>query len=128
MSVWSALKNPLRSVLAIVFAFVVMVLVNSIGAWLVAALGHAPGGEARLGWDLAWTILGGIAAIAFASRYAPTRPRVHGGVVWAVIAAASVYAAWDLGNDFPFWFVVGLLVSLPFQAAGIGIGQRARPR
>ncbi|WP_254622104.1 hypothetical protein [Stenotrophomonas sp. GbtcB23] len=82
----------------------------------------------RLAWDLGWTILGGIAATAFAARYAPMWPYVHGGVVWVLIAAASVFAAWDLGSDYPFWFVVTLLVSLPVQAIGIWLGARYRPR
>ncbi len=128
MPVWSALKNPVLSVLAVVFAFALMVLVNSLGSWLVPLLRIPPGGEPQLGWDLAWTILSGIAAIAFASRYAPTWPRSHGGVVWAVIAAASIYTAWEFGSDFPFWFVVILLVSLPVQAlVGLWLGTRFRP-
>jgi len=128
MPVWSALKNPVLSVLAVVFAFAVMVLVNSLGSWLVPLLRIPPGGEPQLAWDLAWTILSGIAAIAFASRYAPTWSRSHGGVVWAVIAAASIYTAWDFGSDFPFWFVVILLVSLPVQAlVGLWVGTRFRP-
>jgi hypothetical protein len=85
-------------------------------------------GEVRLAWDLGWTILGGIAATAFAARYAPMWPYAHGGVVWVLIAAASVFAAWDLGSDYPFWFVVTLLVSLPVQAIGIWLGARYRPR
>ena len=126
MPVWSALKNPVLSVLAVVFAFAVMVLVNSLGSWLVPLLRIPPGGEPQLAWDLAWTILSGIAAIAFASRYAPTWPRSHGGVVWAVIAAASIYTAWEFGSDFPFWFVVILLVSLPVQGIGIPVGVMLR--
>jgi len=53
MPVWSALKNPLLSVLAVVFAFAVMVLVNSLGSWLVPLLRIPPGGEPQLAWDLA---------------------------------------------------------------------------
>lgn len=126
-ALWSAIRVPLLSVGAIVSAFVVMVLLNSLGAWLVSRLGIAGSGQARLGWDLAWTVLGGLAAIVFASRYAPLWPRVHGAVVWAVIAAASLYAAWDMGRDYPYWFVVLLLAALPLQAAGIWLGTRWRP-
>lgn len=90
--------------------------------------GHGEGGAARLALDLLFTVLGGVAGTAFAGRYAPNAPYVHGGVVWAIIAAASVYAAWDMGSAFPFWFVWVLLGSLPVQAAGIWLGARARPR
>lgn len=127
MSTLSTAKTVVLSVLCVVVAMVVLGMVAGAGGWIAPWLGLGQG-EGRLAWDLAWTILGGVAATAFAARYAPAWPYVHGGVVWALIAAESVYAAWDLGNDFPFWFVVVLLVSLPFQAAGIWLGARYRPR
>ncbi|WP_313345131.1 hypothetical protein [Stenotrophomonas sp.] len=126
-SALSLAKTVVLSVLSVVVALFVLGMINGAASWLAGWIGLGEG-EPRLAWDLAWTLLGGVAATAFAARYAPAWPYVHGGVVWALIAAASVYAAWDLGNDFPFWFVVVLLVSLPFQAAGIWLGARYRPR
>ncbi len=128
MSALSLAKTAVLSVLCVVVALFVLGMVSGAAGWIAPWIGLGEGGQARLGWDLAWTILGGAAATAFAARYAPKAPYVHGGVVWAVIAAASVYAAWDLGSEFPFWFVVVLLVSLPVQASGIWLGARCRPR
>ncbi|MEG2802827.1 hypothetical protein [Stenotrophomonas sp.] len=128
MSALSLAKTAVLSVLCVVVALFVLGMVSGAAGWIGPWLGLADAGQPRLAWDLAWTILGGVAAIAFAARHAPVAPYVHGAVVWAVIAAASAYAAWDLGSDFPFWFVVVLLVSLPVQAAGIWLGARCRPR
>lgn len=128
MSALSLAKTVVLSALCVVVALFVLGMLSGAAGWMAPWIGLGGDGQARLGWELAWTILGGLAATAFAARYAPTAPYVHGGVVWAVIAAASVYAAWDLGRDFPFWFVLVLLISLPFQAAGIWLGARYRPR
>lgn len=126
MSRLSTAKTVVLSVLSVVVALFVLGMVSGAGGWIAPWLGLGDG-QLRLAWDLAWTILGGVAATAFAARYAPAWPYLHGGVVWVLIAAASAYAAWDLGNDFPFWFVATLLVSLPVQALGIWIGARYRP-
>ncbi|MBT2767278.1 hypothetical protein J7J08_06480 [Stenotrophomonas sp. ISL-67] len=127
MSALSTAKTVVLSVLCVGVALFVLGMVSGAGGWIAPWLGLGEG-EVRLAWDLGWTILGGVAAIAFAARYAPVWPHVHGGVVWVLIAAASVFAAWDLGSDYPFWFVVTLLVSLPVQAIGIWLGARYRPR
>lgn len=128
MSALSLAKTVVLSILCVVVAVFVLGMVSGAGGWIAPWIGLGEGAQTRLAWDLAWTIIGGVAATAFAARYAPNAPYVHGGVVWAVIAAASVYAAWDLGSDFPFWFVTVLLIALPFQAAGIWLGARYRPR
>lgn len=127
MSGLSIARTVVLSVLSVVVALFVLGMVSGIAGWTAPWVGLGDS-QLRLAWDLAWTILGGVAATAFAARYAPNAPYVHGGVVWFLIAGASAFAAWDLGNDFPFWFVVTLLVSLPVQAVGIWIGARYRPR
>lgn len=127
MSALSAAKTTALSVLCIVVALFVLGMVAGAGGWIAPWLGLGQG-EGRLAWDLAWTIMGGVVATAFAARYAPVWPYVHGGVVWAVIAAASGYAAFDMGSDYPYWFPITLMVSLPCQAIGIWWGARCRPR
>jgi len=127
MSSLSTAKTVVLSVLCVVVALFVLGMVSGAGGWIAPWVGLGQG-AGRLAWDLGWTVLGGVAATAFAARYAPAWPYVHGGVVWALIAAASVFAAWDLGSDYPYWFVVTLLVSLPVQAVGIWLGARYRPR
>lgn len=128
MSALSLAKTVVLSLLCVVVALFVLGMISGAASWTAPWVGLGEGGQVRLGWDLVWTLLGGVAATAFAARYAPNAAYVHGGVVWAVIAAASVYAAWDLGSDFPFWFVAVLLASLPLQAMGIWLGARYRPR
>ncbi len=127
MPALSPLKTLALSVLCVVVALFVLGMVSGAGGWIAPWVGLGRG-EGRLAWDLGWTILGGFAACAFASRYAPTRPWLHGGIVWAMIVGASAFAAWDLGNDFPFWFVAVLLASLPVQGLGIWFGAKFRPK
>jgi hypothetical protein len=126
MSALSPVKTVVLSLLCLVVSVFVLGMVSGAGAWIAPWVG-LENGEPRLAWDLAWTVLGGVAATAFASRYAPAWPCLHGGLIWAMIVGASAYAAWDVGNDFPFWFVATLLLSLPVQALGIWLGTRCRP-
>lgn len=118
-------KTFLFSLLALGGALLALVLVTTVASWLPPLIGVHAGGAVQLGWDLAFTVLGGIAAVAFASYHAPCWPRSHGVAIWLLLAVASLWAAWDMGNDFPRWFVVLLVVSLPLQlGAGLWLGAR----
>ncbi|OBU51086.1 hypothetical protein [Stenotrophomonas maltophilia] len=120
------LKTVFLSIVALVGALLALALVTSAGGWLPALLGLHPGSEAQLVWDLAFTVLGGIAAIAFATYYAPCWPRAHGTSIWSLLVLGAGYGLWTLGADFPRWFVIGLLVSLPVQLLlGWGFGRRS---
>lgn len=105
----------LGSLLAMSAAVFALVAINLIGGTLAPWLGFPPGGTARLAWDLAWAIAGGIAAIATATFCAPAAPRRHALVCFAALLIAAVYAVLQLGEDFPRWFCAGLLLSLPLQ-------------
>jgi hypothetical protein len=105
----------LHSLLAMAAAAAVLVLVNLAGGEVARWLGLAPGGNARLGWDLAWTIAGGIAAIATAARCAAAAARGHALACLGLLGLATVYAVVQLGGDFPRWFNAGLVLSLPLQ-------------
>ena len=119
------LKTPLRSALALAGALLLLVLVSSMAAWLPPLLGLQGTPSAQLGGDLGFTVLAGTAAIAFATRYAPCRHRLHGTALWLLVALGCGWAAWTMGSDFPRWFVLGLLASLPLQlAAGLWLGTR----
>ncbi|WP_204278303.1 hypothetical protein, partial [Escherichia coli] len=73
-----------------------------------------------------FSVLGGIAGISFATYYAPCWPRSHGFSIWSLIALGCGYAMWTAGADFPFWFVISLLASLPLQLlVGWWFGRRA---
>ncbi|AWH15851.1 hypothetical protein C1922_00150 [Stenotrophomonas sp. ZAC14D2_NAIMI4_7] len=109
------LKTILLSIVALIGALLALTLVSSAGGWLPSLFGLHPGSEAQLGWDLAFSVLGGIAAIAFATYYAPRWPRAHGTTVWLLLVLGSGYGLWLMGGDFPRWFAVSLLLSLPVQ-------------
>ena len=84
--------------------------------WLPPLLGLSPDSNSvQLGWDLAFSVLGGVAGISFATYYAPRWPRSHGFSIWSLIALGCGYAMWTAAADFPFWFVISLLASLPLQ-------------
>lgn len=103
------------SLLAMSAAMFALVAINLIGGTLAPWLGFPPGGTGRLAWDLAWTIAGGIAAIATATYCAPAAPRRHALICFVALLIAAVYAVTQLGGDFPPWFCIGLLLSLPPQ-------------
>lgn len=122
----ATLKTIFLSLLALIGALLALTLVSSAAGWLPSLLGMTPGSEAQLGWDLAFTVLGGIAAIAFATYYAPCWPRAHGTSIWSLLVLGAGYGLWMMGGDFPQWFVIGLLVSLPVQLlVGWWFGRRA---
>ncbi|MBN5150873.1 hypothetical protein JY458_07860 [Stenotrophomonas maltophilia] len=110
------LKILFLSIVALIGGVLSLALVSSVAGWLPPLLGMAPGDNGvQLGWDLAFSVLGGIAGIAFATYYAPCWPRSHGFSIWSLIALGCGYAMWTTGADFPFWFVIALLASLPLQ-------------
>ncbi|MGO1070455.1 hypothetical protein [Lysobacter sp. CA199] len=110
------LRLILHSLSAMAAAATVLVLTNLAGGTLAQWWGFARGGKGRLAWDLGWVIAGGVLAVAVATRCAPAAPRRHGLVCAALIAAVTVYAVIELGEDFPRWFCAGLLLSVPLQA------------
>ena len=119
-------KTFLFSLLALGGALLALVLVTTVASWLPPLIGVHTGGAVQLGWDLAFTVLGGIAAIAFATYYAPCWPRAHGTSIWSLLVLGAGYGLWVMGGDFPQWFVIGLLVSLPVQLLlGWWFGRRA---
>ena len=119
------LKTPLRSALALAGALLVLVLVSSMASWLPPLLGLEGGPAAQLGGDLGFSVLAGMAAVAFAARYAPCWHQLHGTALWLLVALGCGWAAWTMGSDFPRWFVQGLLFSLPLQlGAGLWLGTR----
>lgn len=121
------LKTLFLSIVALIGGVLSLALVSSVASWLPPLLGLSPGNNStQLGWDLAASVLGGIAGIAFATYYAPCWPRSHGVSIWSLIALGCGYAVGSVDADFPRWFVVSLLVSLPVQLlVGWWFGRRA---
>ena len=69
MSALSLAKTVVLSVLCVVVALFVLGMVSGAAGWIAPWIGLGDGGQPRLAWDLGWTILGGIAATAFAAAY-----------------------------------------------------------
>jgi hypothetical protein len=108
VSLKSGFPIALRSLFALVSAFVVAVLVNLGGGELADTTGFPDGGEARLAWDLGWVFIAGVFATLL--------------VVKLAVAALAVI---QLGGDWPRWFSAGILLAVPLQV-GLGAGWALR--
>lgn len=105
----------LRSLLALALAIAAIPLVNLAGGELALLLRLPPGGDARLGYDLLWVLLAGLAGSALMVRVAAVAKTAHAWAIFAIYLALDVYvtvAAWD---DFPRWFSLACLLTLPVQ-------------
>jgi hypothetical protein len=111
----------LRALLAVLAGFAAMFAVNLAGSGLATASGFPAGGPSRLGWDLLWVVLSGIAGAWVVVRLAPCAPRRHALAFFLLVLMMDGYAVAELGADFPPWFSAGLLLTLPLQ---IWLGMR----
>lgn len=105
----------LRSLLALALAVIAVPLVNLAGGELAALLRLPPGGGARLAYDLLWVCLAGVAGSALMVGVAAVAKTAHAWVLFALYLALDLYVtvmAWD---DFPRWFTLACLLTLPLQ-------------
>lgn len=107
------LRAGAGSLLVWALAAAAFVATNGFGGELAAWLGLPPGGGGRLGWDLAWTVAAGVAALWIVARWAPAAARAQATLAWLALAAMAVWAVAKLGGEFPLWFDAGLLLALP---------------
>jgi hypothetical protein len=115
MRATDSLLFALRSLLAIVLAFVVVALVNQGGGALADLVRFPKPGEGRLAWDLLVAFSAGTLGAWVAVRLAPRAPRGHAFSFFALSLAIVVFAVMKLGADWPWWFSAGILLSLPLQ-------------
>ena len=111
----------LRSALALALAIAAIPLVNLAGSELAALLKLPPGGDARLAYDLLWVFLAGLVGSALIVGVAAVAKTAHAWAIFAIYLALDVYVtvvAWD---DFPRWFSLACLLTLPLQ---VGLGWR----
>lgn len=105
----------LRSVLALALAAVAVPLVNLAGGELADLLRLPRGGDARLAYDLLWVFLAGVAGSTLMVGVAAVAKTTHAWALFALYLALDLYVtvmAWD---DFPRWFTLACLLTLPVQ-------------
>lgn len=108
-------KIVLRSLLALALAIIAIPLVNLAGSEVAALLGLPPGGDTRLGYDLLWVFLAGLVGSALMVGVAAVAKTAHAWTIFAIYLGLDVYVtvvAWD---DFPRWFTLACLLTLPVQ-------------
>ena len=134
---WSSMNDStlLRSVAAVILGFVVLTIGSVVaGRVLFATLGVGPGLAlsaahiaASLGSRLGISVLAGfLTALA-----APRAPRLHAGVLAAILVFFSLASLWGLstaGEPYgPTWYPVAMLVMGPIGVLAGGV-LRARRR
>jgi len=105
----------LRSAVALALAILAIPLVNLAGGELATRLALPPGGDARLAYDLAWVFLAGLVGTVLMVGVAAVAKTAHAWALSALYLALDLYAtvvAWD---DFPRWFTLSCLLTLPLQ-------------
>jgi hypothetical protein len=108
-------RIALRALLAVLAGLAAMSAIHLAGSGLATASGFPAGGPSRLGWDLLWVVLSGIAGAWVVVWLAPCAPRRHALGFFLLVLLMDGYAVAELGADFPLWFSAGLLLTLPVQ-------------
>lgn len=123
-------KIALRSVLALALAIAAIPVVNLAGAWISdRLLGLPPGGTLRLAVDLSWVCMAGIAGTWLMVSVAAVAKAAHAWVLFALYLAVDLHGATAMWDDFPRWFVVGVVALLPLQVwLGWWLAMRKGPR
>ena len=96
-------------------AAVAVPLVNLAGGELADLLRLPRGGDARLAYDLLWVFLAGVAGSTLMVGVAAVAKTAHAWGLFALYLALGLYVtvmAWD---DFPRWFTLACLLTLPLQ-------------
>lgn len=109
------MRVVLRSLLALALAILAVPVVNLGGGGLAALMHLPPGGDARLVYDLSWVFLAGVAGSALMVRVAAVAKAAHAWTFFALYLGLDLYVtamAWD---DFPRWFTLACLLTLPAQ-------------
>ena len=105
----------LRSVAAWVLSLYALPLVNQIGGELAPVFGLSRGGDARLAYDLLWVGIAGVTGSMLMVRIAAVAKTAHAWGFLAVYLALGLVLtglAWD---DFPRWFTLACVLTLPLQ-------------
>lgn len=105
----------LRSALGLVLAIAAIPVVNLAGGELAGVLALPRGGDARLAYDLLWVFLAGVVGSVLMVGVAAVSKTAHAWAIFVLYLGLDLYVtvmAWD---DFPRWFTLGCLLTLPLQ-------------
>ena len=105
----------LRSAAALALALAAIPAVNLAGSELAALLALPRGGDARLGYDLLWVFLAGLTGAALMVRVAAVAKTAHAWAIFAIYLVLDVSVTVAAWNDFPRWFTLACLLTLPLQ-------------
>lgn len=105
-----------RSLLALALAVVAIPAVNLAGAWCSDdVFGLPSGGPRRLAADLGWSFLAGMVGAWLLVATAAVAKTAHAWAFLALYVVVALLAVVEGWSDFPRWFTIGLLLSLPLQ-------------
>jgi hypothetical protein len=122
-------RRVLLAALVVAFALACVPVINAVGGALASVLRLPSGGTARLAWDLGWLLLSAFMAVWLPARWSPLWPRGLAICLAGLWIGAAAWAAWNMGSDFPTWFVAAVLVGVPIVAgAAVWIGGSRRTR
>lgn len=109
------LKIILRSVLALALAIIAIPLVNLAGGEWAAAMDLPLRGDARLAYDLVWVFLAGLVGSALMVGVAAVAKAAHAWAIFVLYLALDAYVTMIAWHDFPRWFSLACLLTLPLQ-------------
>lgn len=104
-----------RSVVAFIAALYALPLVNQIGGELAPLLSLPRGSDVRLAYDLTWVILAGITGSALMVALAAVAKTAHAWAFFALYMTLGAVVTWIAWDDFPRWFTLACLLTLPLQ-------------
>ena len=120
-------RRVLMAALVVAAALACVPVINQLGGALAGALSLPSGGTARLAWDLCWLLLSAFLTVWLPARWSPHWPRGLAVGLAGLWIGAAAWAAWNMGSDFPTWFVAAVLIGVPIVAgAAAWLGGRRR--
>jgi hypothetical protein len=105
----------LRSVLALALAIIAIPLVNLAGGEWATAMDLPLRGDARLAYDLVWVFLAGLVGSALMVGVAAVAKTAHAWAIFVLYLALDAYVTMIAWHDFPRWFSLACLLTLPLQ-------------
>lgn len=122
-------RRVLLAALIVAAALACVPVLNALGGALAGALSLPSGGTARLAWDLGWLLLSAFMTVWLPARWSPHWPRGLAVGLAGLWIGAAAWAAWNMGSDFPAWFIAVVLIGVPLvagAAAWLGASRRTR--